>query len=126
MNYDPTYYHGDNIKEKAENTTRIISININTFPKSRTNQNDNAKFQLLKSMIDATTPDIIATQEDNTYWPNIPTYNRPKHRCRSWFAELRVESTYNTLQNTTGTHLQGGQSIWLINETAHRYNNVIK
>ena len=121
MNYNPTHHHGDNIKRKTKNTTRILSININTFPKNSANQNENVKLQLLQSLIKETEPDILATQEDNCYWPNIPTYNRPKNKCKKWFSELKIASTYNTLQSPPGTHLQGGQSVWLTNDMAHRY-----
>jgi len=107
--------------EKHEQCTRIISVQFNTFPSNNTEE-DRAKRLLLESLLRTTDADIMVSQEDNTSWDLVPSERRPKDRCRQWFESLNVHSAFNTHHKNTErkAHLQGGVSVWSINDASHR------
>ena len=122
---DPINQFGDALNKKPDHHTRCLSLNINTFPISDNNRAERLKFELLHDLVKETNPDVIMTQEDNTYWPNVKPYNRPSTRCKSWFEQLKISTTYTTMTNEMiGHHLPGGESVWLTNKIAHRYKSM--
>jgi len=59
------------------------------------------------------------------YFPNVDSSLRPTQRCRHLFDNLKITSAYNVGSNETqGTHLQGGVSVWAINEMVGHSHSV--
>jgi len=119
--WDPTQHHGDKMRAKKDQCARIISVQLNTFPTSNT-EDDVAKRTILASVLQESGADIMLTQEDNTAWDLVSAERRPKELCRSWFESMNLHSAYNTHAENKErrTHLQGGVSIWSINDATHR------
>ena len=108
---------GTIMRDKHENDTRCIGSNINTFPKTKYNFNDKIKFKLLQNLLQQSQVDFFMSQEDNLYIPNVESHLRPNQRCRPLFDNLKITSAYNiNPDEASGTHLQGGVSVWAINE----------
>ena len=122
---DPQQENADNglqqwgtiMRDKNIDVTRCIGSNINTFPKTTHSFNDRVKMKLLQNLLQQSQADLFMSQEDNLYLPNVDSYLRPNQRCRPFFDNLKIISAYNIgPDEATGTHLQGGVSVWAINE----------
>ena len=105
---------------KPPEHVRILSAQLNTFPKSNRTE-DCAKMQMIHALMVNSQANIVITQEDNTDWRNTTASKRPKERCSSWFESLNVHSAYNiNEENERRQRLQGGVSTWSINDATHR------
>jgi len=115
--HDISQHWGTSMRQKHSDDTRLLGSNINTFPKTTYLFNDKVKFKLLQNLLQQSQADIFCTQEDNLYLPNVESYLRPDYRCRQFFDNLRISPAYNTNEDeANGVHLQGGVSIWAIDE----------
>jgi len=82
---DPSKPFGDEMHRKNEDTIRIISVQINSFP-TTSEHKDIIKRNALQQIITTTEADIIMIQEDNRYWPNVYFAYRPQHLARQWLS----------------------------------------
>jgi len=98
--WDPTEHHGAKIKGKEEDTVRIITVQINSFPTS-TDQKDKIKTKILKDLIQNATPDFMLTQEDTKNWEQVDPTRRPKEVEKTG----SDHSTFTAQEIHTTTHI---------------------
>ena len=118
---NPCQPFGDVMRTKEDSVIRVISCNINGFAKTNITTMDQSKNKLLRDLVCHTQTDLLLTQEDNVFWPRLPSENLPKERCKGWRRDLRVMSAFNTNQDEAkGKHLQGGTSVFSFDELSNR------
>jgi len=75
--YDPTWKFGDEMIAKEDRSTRIMTVQLNSFPTSKSSK-DIVKRNMMRDLIRDSEADIVMTQEDNRYWPTVHTTYRPE------------------------------------------------
>ena len=63
---------GDKMTKKEDQVTRIITVQVNSFSTS-TSDNDVIKRNALRNLISESETDVVLTQEDNRYWLTVHT-----------------------------------------------------
>ena len=105
--------HGDKLEEKSNNKMRIITIQMNGYPISSLGARGRTKMMVLEDLIKEAEPDIILTQEENRKWEIVERRDMPKYK----FDHMGIVTNHETNKKEdliSGTHLQGGNAIWMI------------
>ena len=105
--------HGDKLEEKSNNQMRIITIQMNGYPISPLGARGRTKMMVLEDLIKEAEPDIILTQEENRKWEIVERKETPKYK----FDHMGIVTNHVTNEKgdqISGTHLQGGNAIWVI------------
>ena len=99
---------------------------MNTNPTSSSfKQDETAKEILLKELFNSTVADVVAFQEENTNWVDVPSNQKPKEKCLTWFEQMQVTSAFNTnKEDANGNSLPGGVAVWTVNQTVSRVSEM--
>ena len=114
--------YGHTLQNKDENTLRFLSHNFNSISTNNNkSSSESIKDKRFRELINRSEADILATQEDNKDWTAMAVNQRPQEKCRGWFRQHKVQTAHNTHpEESDGTHLQGGTSVYAINEVVNR------
>ena len=81
---------GDIYNKNEINSVNIISVNIQGFPHTEHSK----KNQTIKNFIEDYKVDIMAMQELNTCWKQLPIKQRINNRIKHWFEAQSMKASY--------------------------------
>ena len=108
--------YGNTIQHKREEDLRFFTYNTNSEKVNERSGPVTEKDPQVRALLKTYDVDIVAEQEANVNYSNLPSNLHPNERCRGWFKHHRIETAHNIhAKDIEGTRLQGGTSIRAIN-----------
>ena len=111
-------FWGDDIETTdKKDTLRILSVNINGFPK----HTNHPKYGILRQAITSNKTDIIGFSEVNIKWDRLYPTNRMKQRIASWWQNSpHCSYAYNYKDLSKAVYQPGGTAILSMNSATSR------
>ena len=107
---------GDNIEIKHKAHFRILTININGLPQSRSHP----KYGTIREQVANCHVDIIGMSETNLKWNKFSTYDRLSQRTSKWWENTHCHYAYNSHDLSTAKYQPGGTALISRNQLSNR------